>query len=350
MSYSSLAWQTVFNQLGLRISASGEPELASNAVASQSPLDTRHTLHACSQLGVIVVTGEDRHTFLQGQLTNDINQLSAGAQFTGYCTAKGRLLAIFYAAQHDDKIMLLCDRALVPDLIKRLRMYVLRSKVQIEDASERLLAFGVAAPDFSAPDFSASGLTTWSWPAQPHQLIASEHGLTIGLPAAAGLTRALLLVSVEQAAAVCTQLLKGLHLASSALWEALEIQAGIPQIVSATREQFVPQMVNLDALHGINFKKGCYTGQEIVARTHYLGKVKRRTLLARLPASPQAPQPGDDLLDNQQQNAGQLVRVAPDGADGWWLLAECRLEAKDAGAITWQGLPLHFEPLPYALS
>lgn len=334
MSHPSPAWQAVFTAVGLPVDEAGQPARASEP--------TPRSLHALTDIGVIAVSGEDRVAFLQGQLTNDVKQLSAAGQFTGYCTPKGRLLAIFYAVQSQEVIYLLCDRGLLPDLIKRLRMYVLRSKVVIEEASEQRLVFGLAQA-------ANTDDHTWPLPTAPHQVQDAATGIQIGLPAAAGQLRALMLVPATQATAVWQQYQQTFSVSDCGHWEALEIQAGIPHIVAATREQFVPQMVNLDALHGINFKKGCYTGQEIVARTHYLGKVKRRTLLAQLPATAVPPQAGDVLYDQQQQEAGQLVRVAPAAAGGWWLLAECRLEAHAAGDIVWQQQPLRFLTMPYAL-
>ncbi|OYY48654.1 MAG: hypothetical protein B7Y48_09105 [Methylophilales bacterium 28-44-11] len=137
-------------------------------------------------------------------------------------------------------------------------------------------------------------------------------------------------------------------------WDWLDVQSGIPEIVPATQEQFVPQMVNLDLLHAINFKKGCYTGQEIVARTHYLGSVKRRTFLMTL-SSKNSPQAGDKLTDEQQNEVGQIVRVAPSvlNANGevtaFDVLAELRIEAQQSGPIYWNSHPLTSKVMPYSL-
>lgn len=299
-------------------------------------------LYDLSHLGLIAVSGEDALTFLQGQFTNDIKQVVSGAQFTGYCTAKGRLLALFYAFSLDHVIYLQCPRALVATLVKRLRMFVLRSKVVIEDVSDRFVALGVSAPALNAHAVIA-GIAH-----DTHQLGVTGHGHSIRLSDSAGQQRALLWLEANIAQSAWTALAGSLHPTSTAAWEAFEVQAGIPQVYASTQEQFVPQMVNMDALNGINFKKGCYTGQEIVARTHYLGKVKRRSLLATIAHSDTAPKAGDVVFDAQQQEAGQLVRVAPRD-QGWVVLAECRLEAREAGTITWQGQALQFSELPYAL-
>ncbi len=334
MSSSANAWQSFLITQGATLAADDTACFPAHESPSQ--------LFDLSNIGLIAVSGEDRQTFLQGQLTNDIKLLAQGAQFTGYCSPKGRLLALFYAFSLDDSIYLSCPRPLIPDLVKRLRMFVLRSKVVVEDASDRLHLLGLAG--------TAGGVMA-SLPDSDHQQQTSAAGTLIRLSAAGARQRALLVVDAAQAQASWLQAVQTHTPTSTAVWEALEIQAGIPQVYAATKEQFVPQMVNLDALNGINFKKGCYTGQEIVARTHYLGKVKRRTLLARLSAdNAQPPQVGDALHDAQQQEVGQLVRVAAIGTQEWLVLAECRLEAREAGEISWQSHALHFSELPYALA
>lgn len=333
MSHPATAWQQFLISQGAQFNPEGQ--------ASFPAVTANAHVFDLSVTGLIAISGIDSQTFLQGQVTNDIKLLAQGAQFNGYCTPKGRLLALFYSFSLEDVIYLQCPRALIPDLVKRLRMYVLRSKVVVEDASERLFAFGL----------TSSNLATLieHLPNIPHQLAHTKDGTLIRLADAASQQRALLLVNSEQAQATWQSLSAIFTPGNNTQWEALEIQAGTPQVYASTKEQFVPQMVNLDALNGINFKKGCYTGQEIVARTHYLGKVKRRTLLAQVVTGDLIPQVGDVVLDAQQQEAGQLVRVAPAENNGWWVLAECRLEAKEAGTISWQGHPLSFKELPYAL-
>ncbi len=333
MSSPATAWQSFLITQGAQFNAQGEAAFEATTANAK--------LYDLSCNGLIAVSGSDSVAFLQGQLTNDIKLLAQGAQWNGYCTAKGRLLALFYSFTINDVIYLQCPRELIPELIKRLRMFVLRSKVLIEDASERLVAMGLASAEL------ASHIA--ALPATAHQSAQAHDGTLIRLADAGHQQRALFLIDSALASASWQAFSTSFSPASTTDWEALEIQAGVPQVYAATKEQFVPQMINLDALNGINFKKGCYTGQEIVARTHYLGKVKRRTLLAQLPAGAARPQAGDAVHDAQQQEAGQLVRVAPSANHGWWLLAECRLEAKEAGAVQWQGQPLLFEDLPYPL-
>lgn len=332
---SSTAWQQFLISQGAQFN----PLLETTFALPGTPAPAQ--LFDLSTNGLIAVSGDDAQAFLQGQLTNDIKQLGQAAQFTGYCTAKGRLLALFYAFSINNIIYLQCPRTLVPDLVKRLRMFVLRSKVVVEDISEQFVILGLASADSATP--------IQHLPLHPHQASQTPLGTVIRLADSHGKQRAQLIIQAGQAEQAWQTLSATFSPANTSQWEALEIQAGIPQVYPATREQFVPQMVNLDALDGINFKKGCYTGQEIVARTHYLGKVKRRTLLATLPETTVPPQVGDTLQDAQQQEAGQLVRVAPNQQGGWWVLAECRLEAQQAGSIFWQEYALAFADLPYLL-
>jgi tRNA-modifying protein YgfZ len=132
-------------------------------------------------------------------------------------------------------------------------------------------------------------------------------------------------------------------------WDRLDIQAGIPDVLPATQEQFVPQMLNLDLLNGINFKKGCYTGQEIVARTHYLGSVKRRTYLVEI-ASSEIPNAGDKVLDTSQNEIGQIVRVAKNAQNQFDALIEMRIESAFAGNVFWNNVAIKFNDLPYSLA
>lgn len=286
-----------------------------------------------SHLGLLEVSGEDAETFLQGQLTNDVKQLSGNnSHYTGYCTAKGRLLALFLAFAHADHIHLQLNGGLTEAILKRLKMFVLRSKVKIEDVSASIIRIGISGAD-------APGLLSTVFakvPAEAHELVTLENGTLLRLPGAT--PRFVVYTSPEQAPEMWAKFAPTCKPAGAPCWDWLEIQAGIPDITPATQEQFVPQMVNLDLLGGINFKKGCYTGQEIVARTHYLGKVKRRTYLAHV-ASDVAPQPGNPVYGaGNSEPVGQVVvsAAAPNG--GYDLLAEMRQESADTGAVRLNGV------------
>lgn len=251
----------------------------------------------------IRASGEDAATFLHNLLTNDIQHLEAGAvRFAGLCTPKGRLLATFHVWRDGPDLILALSADIHGAILKKLSMYVLRSKVKLAEADLALI--GVAGPG-----------------AKP---LAERHG---GLPLGGG--RFLLALAPEAAIAAWPGLAGAATPAGTAAWRWLEIAAGQPRVVAATQEAFVPQMVNMElpAVAGVSFTKGCYPGQEIVARTQYLGKVKRRMYRARLEA-PAAP--GTDLFtpESGDQHCGALVTVAPSPDGGH----ECLLVVQSSGA------------------
>jgi tRNA-modifying protein YgfZ len=238
-----------------------------------------------SRYGLAAVSGEDARDFLHAQLTNDIKHLpSDRAALAGWCSAKGRLLASFLVIPAPQGFLLQLARDLAPAVVKRLSMFVLRSKVRIADASEAWAQFGLWNADGPAPHVK--------WEGDVATVRVGER-------------RFLELRPATEAAPAPT--------ASEAAWTLQEIRAGRPLITAATQDQFVPQMVNFEALGGIDFQKGCYPGQEIVARAQYRGQVKRRMVQLRAPA-------GTELRPGQEFNGGVVVDSAP-GENGAELLA-----------------------------
>ena len=295
-----------------------------------------------SHLGLLELDGVDASTFLQGQVTNDIKQLTGNnAHYTGYCNPKGRMLALFLAFSHHGHLHLQMPKELVESIAKRLRMYVMRSKVVITDVSGSIIKLGLSGSN-------AAELLATIFPDIPNQdfeLANSEKGALIKLPGAA--PRYEIFTNPDEAQIIWNALKLHAKPVGAASWEWLEINAGIPDVTLKTQEEFVPQMLNLDALNAINYKKGCYTGQEIVARTHYLGKVKRRTQLAHL-VTTVAPVVGDNIVDASKQAIGKIVRCALAIEGGYDVLAETRLENIEAG-IYWNEIRLNIKPLPYLL-
>jgi folate-binding protein YgfZ len=228
-----------------------------------------------SRYGLLSVQGADAREFLHAQLTNDIQNLSPErAALAGWCSAKGRLLATFLVIPAPQGFLLQLARDLAPAVSKRLSMFVLRSKVRIADESEAWAQFGVWNED--------SGPSGIEWKGSSAMVPVGEK-------------RFLRLEAAASASAEC----KG----DEESWALQEIRAGRPLITAATQDQFVPQMVNLETLGGVDFQKGCYPGQEIVARAQYRGQVKRR--MVRLPA----PQ-GERLRPGQEWNGGTVVDSA----------------------------------------
>jgi folate-binding protein YgfZ len=302
-----------------------------------------NTLCALSQLGLLSLEGDDAVTFLQGQVTNDVKQLNGdNAHYSAYCSPKGRMLALFLAFAHQDKLYLQLSQPLLESVMKRLKMYVMRAKVDIHDVSDAFHRFGINGPDAKKIVSEALGVV----PEQDFALTTTAHGMIIKLPSLEGHDRYELMINAATADEVWNSLKTNCTEVDTPCWDWLDIQTGLPDIVAATQEQFVPQMLNLDLLNGINFKKGCYTGQEIVARTHYLGTVKRRTYLASITAE-DAPSAGDKVVDQAKSEVGQIVKVAPSLSGCFDVLVEIRIEAKQAGNISWNDHPVTFGDLPY---
>ena len=298
-----------------------------------------------SHLGLLEISGADADIFLQGQLSNDVLMLNgSNAHYSAYCNPKGRMLALFLAFAHYDHLHLQFNRELLEPIMKRLKMYVMRSKVEIKDVSDSIIKFGINGPE--AAQILASSFA--KIPAVDYELVSLDNGAILKLPSVNGDARFEIFTDAINAPLIWEALKNNCKVVEKPHWDWLEIQAGIPDITLKTQEQFVPQMLNLDVLGAINFKKGCYTGQEIVARTHYLGSVKRRTYLASI-QSASAAQAGDKVLDATQNEVGQIVRVAPNLQGNFDALIEIRIDAKEAGNLTCLDSPITFKSLPYAL-
>jgi folate-binding protein YgfZ len=300
-----------------------------------------------SHLGLLEISGEDAVSFLQGQVTNDVKKLDGSiSQYAGYCSPKGRLLALFLAYAHLDHLHLQMPLSILEPIMKRLKMFVMRSKVVITDKSADILCFGIAGPN------AESTLTSLfsKAPQSPQELITLDDATLLRL--AGDMPRYQVFTHTVNAERIWNALSANCTKVGKSVWDYLEIQAGIPEVVPATQEAFVPQMVNLDALDGINFKKGCYTGQEIVARTHYLGKVKRRTQLAHINTD-EMPLAGDMVqLAGHEEAIGQIVRATPSPKGGVDALIEIRLENLESTEEfpVWKDKKLEFKALPYALT
>jgi tRNA-modifying protein YgfZ len=297
-----------------------------------------------SHWGVIRFSGSDAQNFLQGQFTNDVRKLNPStSQYGAYCTPKGRMLASFLLCRSADSYLMQLPSALREPIQKRLAGYVLRSKVAICDASEESVRLGLAGAGAPGLVHRVFG----SVPQAANDLIEHDLGLVARLAA----DRFEILAAPQAAPALWQALSEVATPAGAACWDWLVIHAGVPVITPATQEQFIPQAVNFDLIGGLNFQKGCYPGQEIIARTHYLGKLKRRMFLAHI-ASGTAPQPGDEVYaaDTSDQAVGTIVNSAPAPDGGYDVLAAVLIESVQAGQVRWKaGPPFKFMPLPYAL-
>ncbi len=296
-----------------------------------------------SQFGTLRVSGEEAQSFLQNLLSNDIRLVDASnAQLSSFNTAKGRMLAVLLIWREGEDYLLQLPTTLTEALRKKLSMYVLRAKVKITDVSNERVTLGISGPSAA----ERLGSYYQDLPAVDMACVSHEGVNLIRINA----TRYLLSAPAVQAVKLWSDL--GVYPVGSVCWDWLNIRSGIPVVVPKTQEEFVPQMANLDALGGINFKKGCYPGQEIVARMHYLGKLKRRMYLAHIECT-EAPQVGEALFsaDMEGQPSGMIANVAPSPNGGYDLLAVLQTASVDTHPIhTQAGVALEILPLPYTLS
>jgi folate-binding protein YgfZ len=290
---------------------------------------------------LLSVSGDDAGAFLHGQLTNDVEALRVGdAQWNGWLTAKGRMLAAFLVVRRANDYLLMLPAEIAEAVAKRLRMFVLRSKVKIEDVGASTARLGVAGPE-------AAKVVAAQWGEIETMRSAERDGaLAVRLDA----ERYVVLAPAASAPAV-REKLAGAQEAGTEAWDAAAIRAGIPAVVAATQEAFIPQMVNFELIGGVSFRKGCYPGQEIVARTHYRGGLKRRMALAHIDA-PEAPQPGDALYSTSfgEQAAGQVANVAPSPEGGFDLLVVAQMESLANRDLKWKspdGPAVQIRDLPY---
>ena len=309
---------------------------------SARPGTGQTALTALLSHGMIQASGQDAEAFLQGQLSNDLERISASrAEPAAYCTPKGRVLATPLLWRTDGGYALGLPREMCEPVRRRLQMYVLRSKVTLSDLSDRMAVLGLAGPGAMELAHELLGFAL----SAPYQADSSGGLTAIALPG----DRVQVIGEPASVIDAWDRLSGGCSLAGEPIWTAHAIAAGVPTVTSATQEQFTPHMLNLDLTGAVSFSKGCYTGQEIVARTQYLGQVKRRllrfTTTAR--AEPAA------AVYAQGQPVGTVVNAAPSASGGWELLAVVAAQMAHGPGATLtlgaDGPPLRPLPLPYEL-
>lgn len=276
-------------------------------------------------LGLIECSGDDATSFLHNQLTNDVNHLgSSSAQHAAWCTAKGRMLASFLLYRKAGGFQALLSKDLLAGVHKRLQMFILRSKVKLADHSDQQTVFGLSGAQ------SGAALTNAALPV-PARLMETNtfvHGEVIRLDDA----RLIVVVENAMAAELWQKLAANARPVGTTVWHWLDIQAGIPLITEATKEAFIPQMANFDKIGGVSFNKGCYPGQEVVARTKYLGKVKRHLYRIRTDVAMKA---GDWLCspDSPETACGMIANAAPSPNGGFDALGVIQENFVEAGNL-----------------
>ena len=294
-------------------------EFADDKVESfGNPSRERQVIHAGSTLcdlshyGLIAAYGDDAVEFLQGQFTNDVALVDGGhSQLSAYCSPKGRMLANFRIFKQGETLYLSLPQPLLQAVLDRLRMFVMRSKVTLEDASDSLMRFGLNGPnaaDQLKTIIDSIPCDTNGCAQGKDYTIIRTHGVD---------ARFEIYGHIEAVSNLWQSLDVDATPVGAHIWELLNIQAGIPVIVPETIEAFVPQMANMALLDAINFKKGCYTGQEIVARMHYLGKLKKQMYRVLIETN-EAPKAGDKIFsENSTAGTGTGTIVSAElNADG----------------------------------
>jgi len=303
--------------------AADDNEAMSTAPLPDTPTAMPHGAVRLLDWGVIRAQGAEAAKFLHGQLTQDVEHLQdSEVRLAGYCSVKGRLVASFVMWRRGpEEVLLACSADLLPAVLKRLTMFVMRAKCKLTDASAELPLWGLAGP-------AAEG-----------ELLRLPNAVVAGEPVA----RALWVgdsVPVASAPGIL----------DIEVWRWLEVHSGVARIVAATSEQFVPQMVNLELVGGVNFQKGCFPGQEIVARSQYRGTLKRRAYVLN---SAEPLQPGQEvfLAGEAEQPAG-MVALAGSWGERHAALVELKIAALDAGTLhagSAAGPMLTMGELPYAI-
>ncbi|MDQ0650170.1 CAF17-like 4Fe-4S cluster assembly/insertion protein YgfZ [Pseudomonas cedrina] len=295
-----------------------------------------------SHEGILAVRGADASKFLQGQLTCNLNYLSdTQASLGARCTQKGRMQSSFRILLQGDGVLLAMATELLEPQLADLKKYAVFSKSKLTDESAAWVRFGLVNADSA---LAGLGLEL---PAETDRVARSDALIAIRVSPG----RAELWAPAEQAESVRSQLAEHLQQADLNEWLLGQIRAGIGQVMPQTRELFIPQMLNLQAVGGVSFKKGCYTGQEIVARMQYLGKLKRRLYRLRLDAA-QLPEPGTPLFSPSHNSSIGEVVIAANADLGIELLAVLQAEAADSGDVhlgTLEGSGLQLLDLPYTL-
>ena len=339
-------WQNFLLEHGGKLDEHQQVQFG-DARESIAALATHSTLATLDHYGIIRVSGTDAKSFIQAQLSNDVNLLDDHhGQFSAYCNPKGRMLAQFLVIPYQSGFLLLLSHEILAKTLARLRMFVLRSAVTVEDRTDLMACLGLIG------NAVATDLAT-KYPDLPQEDYATtqhEQNLFIKIPAP--IPRYLVIAELDSARQLWTGL-AGFKHASASVWLWTDIQAGLPSIWASTVEEFVPQMMNLELIGGVSFKKGCYPGQEIVARMHYLGKAKRR--MFHLHADTDSlPPPGQDiyLAHGDGQSAGKVVIAQPAASSGVDLLAVLQLShIKDSDLRLGEssGPTLQLQTLPYAI-
>ena len=322
------SWQAFLVGRGAIPTASGTPHFGAPEAEVAAARDG--TIVAdLSHNALLAVAGDDAAKFLQGQLTNDVESLLEGAaQWNGWCSPKGRLLAAFLLWRRGADYLAMLPAEIAGPIAKKLSMYVLRSKVKIADVSAEMVRIG-----FAGKGAAVIVAREWGHTPEPMRSVEKDGTWCIALDR----ERFVVLAPGDVAPALWDRLAQHATPAGAEAWEWKAIHAGIPTVVAATQDAFVPQMANFELVGGVSFRKGCYTGQEIVARTQYRGILKKRMAVVHVDGA-ERPHPGDDVYGDTfgEQSAGTIVSAAPAPGGGFDALVVAQIEDLAKGRLRWK--------------
>lgn len=296
-----------------------------------------------NHLGVIRAQGEDAAKFLQGQLTNDFVLLGVNeSRLAAYCSPKGRMLASFIGfKKSNDEILLVCNLDILPQTMKRLSMFVMRAKLKLSDASSEYDFYGLLSNAVDTIEKIAPNAINTPATGQ------FDTQTLIKLRPALSRNRALLLAPAGSTAPAGETI-------SNELWQWTDVMAGIAHISTPIVEAFVPQMLNYESVEGVNFKKGCYPGQEVVARSQFRGTLKRRAYIVQIDGDKSQAAVGLEIFHSSdaEQACGTVAQVAANPNGGFTAIVSMQISASESGSLTLgspTGAALHLLALPYIL-
>ena len=341
-------WQDFLQQQGATFEQ-GMVSGFANTAFDFAKIQQTTVLADLSHRGLIRASGTDCKDFLQGQFCNDVQYVNdAHSQLSAYCTPKGRILASFRLFQSNNDYFLSMPADVLEAAIKRLRMFILRSQVTLDDVGQDIVQFGISGPEAAHLLEAELGNVP-----EANNAVTGKEDI-ICIRTGTETPRFELFGPLASMQTLWQSLSATCQPMASHYWTWLEIHAGIPSVTAPVVEAFVPQMINLHWIDGLSFKKGCYPGQEIVARTHYLGKLKRRMYRAHLDSSV-CPLAGDEVHrhdDPQGQAAGKVLLSHPAPQGGCDLLVVMQIDAVESGDIIADrdgNKKLQFQALPYSV-
>ena len=344
------SWQQFLSSQGAHWDGDRVTHFADDPMAEKRVAVTDNSPILCdlSHYGLIQATGPETEAFLQNQFCNDVHKVSAlQSQLNAYCTPKGRVLAFFRLFQRNDDYYLRLPREILEPTLKRLRMYIMMTQTELTDSSDTLARFGFAGPDAG----NQLGALLDTLPSAVNETTQTDD---LSIICVQPDHRFEIYGETTAADKLWQQLSNNASPVGADAWELLDIHAAQPEVYTQTQEAFVPQMLNLQAIEALSFKKGCYPGQEIVARMHYLGKLKRRMFLAHTDENVPV-QPGDALYakgSESAQGVGKVVRAQTSPTGGTDLLAVIEISSAEERTLSLHdtnGPLLKLLALPYEI-